>query len=227
MQSIKDLFKISPVGYSEIKEWLLFKHYAKAIPQVVHSYGLFDLQNKLQGICCYGSPANNHNNTLGQFKVLELVRLVINEGHPKNTLSFFISQTFELLDKPLVVLSYADQGKNHCGYIYQATNWLYTGLGGGVDFYRDKEGNEIHSRIMSDYRIKWPELNRDEIAKKLEWEKIKGTFKHRYFYFLGSKTDKKSMMKSLLEKYKIVPYPKEENKRYDASYTPTVQTRLF
>ena len=25
------------------------------------------------------------------------------------------------------MVSYADSGMNHCGYIYQATNWIYTG----------------------------------------------------------------------------------------------------
>ena len=49
--------------------------------------------------------------------------------------------------------------------------------------------------------------------------------KHRYFYFLGNKTQKKQMLNNL--KYKIMPYPKGENKRYDASYKPTVQTKLF
>ena len=28
---------------------------------------------------------------------------------------------------PLIIVSYADKGQNHNGYIYQATNFLYTG----------------------------------------------------------------------------------------------------
>ena len=49
--------------------------------------------------------------------------------------------------------------------------------------------------------------------------------KHRYFYFLGTKNDKKNMLKNL--KYKIQPYPKGQNKNYDASFQPTIQTKLF
>ena len=49
--------------------------------------------------------------------------------------------------------------------------------------------------------------------------------KHRYIMFLGSKTQKKNMLKNL--KYNIEPYPKGQNKRYDASYEPTIQTKLF
>ena len=192
----------------------------------MESFGLFNDQSLLVGVFCYGTPANNHNNMLGSFQCIELVRLVVTEGLPKNTLSFFVTQTFKLLKSPLVLISYADQGRNHCGYIYQATNWIYTGLGGGVDFYRDKDGREIHSRIMSDLRLKWPNESREQIATKLGWTKLQGTYKHRYFYFLGDKTAKKQMKLALLEKYKIETYPKEVNQRYDASYEPELQGRL-
>ena len=43
--------------------------------------------------------------------------------------------------------------------------------------------------------------------------------------FLGSKTQKKNMLNNL--KYEIKPYPKGENKRYDASYKPITQMKLF
>lgn len=225
--SIKEDYSVSTINRESAKDWLLYKHYAKTIPQVQHYFGLFNKANVLEGVCAYGSPANNHNNNLGEYKVLELVRLVVNDGLPKNTLSFFVSATFDLLEKPLVLISYADQGKNHCGYIYQATNWMYTGLGGGVDFYRDKSGKEIHSRIMSDYRLKWPELSRDQIAEKLEWIKVKGTFKHRYFYFLADKKTKKHMLTLLKEKYTISEYPKEVNVRYDSSHEVESVSKLF
>ena len=159
--------------------------------------------------------------------MIELVRLVLNEGLPKNTASFFITKTFKLLPTPLALISYADQGKNHAGYVYQATNWLYTGLGGGVDFYRDEKGKEIHSRIMSDYRLKYPNKTRAEIAVMLKWESVKGTFKHRYFYLLGTPEEKSTMKSILIEKYPLQPYPKSENKRYDSTYQPETQITLF
>jgi hypothetical protein len=227
MNSVKKIFYVNIIQKSDYKEWLLYKHYAKTIPSVIYAFGLFNFDNILQGVCCYGTPANNHNNNLGKFKCIELVRLVVNDGLPKNTLSFFVTQTFTKLEKPLVLISYADQGKSHCGYIYQATNWIYTGLGGGVDFYRDVNGKEIHSRIMSDLRLKQPNKKRAEIAKELNWDLVEGTYKHRYFYFLGNKIEKKKMMQALLEKYEIKPYPKENNLRYDTSYEPVIQKRLL
>ena len=48
--------------------------------------------------------------------------------------------------------------------------------------------------------------------------------KHRYFYFLGNKTQKKDMKKNLL--YKIEPYPKGQNQYYNSSYNPSTQLYL-
>jgi hypothetical protein len=49
--------------------------------------------------------------------------------------------------------------------------------------------------------------------------------KHRYFYFLGTRKQKKKM-KNLLT-YATKPYPKGDNKRYDSSYNPSTQGLLF
>lgn len=130
--SIKDDFYVESIPKEETYDWLIHKHYAHCLPNIIYSFGLFDKDKILQGVCCYGTPANNHNNLMGKFRQIELVRLVINELNIKNILSFFVSRTFEMLDKPLSLISYADDGKNHHGYIYQATNWIYTGLGGAL-----------------------------------------------------------------------------------------------
>jgi hypothetical protein len=210
-------YKVKSIPNSQTHEWLLNKHYARTIPSIMHSFGLYE-ELSLVGVCCFGTPANNHNNQLGKFKCIELVRLCVNDGLQKGSLSYFVSQTLKQLPAPLVIISYADQGKNHHGYIYQATNWIYTGLGGGVDFYKDKDNNEIHSRIMSDLRLKEPNKTRKQIADELGWELMPGTYKHRYFYFLGTKKEKKEMLIELREKYVVKNYPKGENVRYDSSY---------
>ena len=182
--NIQDKYRVVPITREYYKDWLIHKHYAKVIPNVMYGFGLADANNNLQGVCCLGTPANNHNNMMGEYKQIELVRLVVNDDLEKNVLSYFVSQSMNFLPRPLSLISYADQGKNHHGYIYQATNWIYTGLGGGVDYYRDKTGKNIHSRIMSDHRLKRPQETRAQIAESLGWEKIKGEYKHRYFYFL-------------------------------------------
>ena len=49
--------------------------------------------------------------------------------------------------------------------------------------------------------------------------------KHRYFYIYANKKDKKEMIKHLA--YGIEPYPKGNNKKYDASYQCSTQGVLF
>ena len=46
-----------------------------------------------------------------------------------------------------------------------------------------------------------------------------------YVIFTGTKKEKKILKKAL--NYKIQPYPKGDNKRYDASYEPKVQLNMF
>ena len=54
---------------------------------------------------------------------------------------------------------------------------------------------------------------------------VKRKPKNRYIYFVGNKTQKKNMLNNL--KYEVQPYPKGKNIRYDASYKPITQGRLF
>jgi hypothetical protein len=209
---IKDIYSVKSIDSYLTYDWLINKHYAKRIPSISYAFGLFK-NNLLNGVLTIGKPASPSlcNGVCGnEFSkyVYELNRLVINDGLEKNTLSFFISQSLKKIKDDLILVSYADMAMNHNGYIYQSTNWIYTGL--------TKERTDIgfedgsHSRHYNkslDYS-----LNR----------KIRSS-KHRYIYFLGNQ--KKIFLNNL--NYKVYSYPKGENKRYDASYKPNIQTQLF
>ena len=196
------------------------KHYARRMPQISHSFGLFE--NKLLvGICAFGVPACQANSSLGKYPMVELVRLVV-ETKKKNASSILISGSFKLLPKPIAIISYADKSVNHIGYIYQATNWIYTGISSGdVEYVID--GKHTHRKNA---------YNQFGTGSKTSIEKmghivdsIKQGDKHRYCYFLGSKKQKKEMLKAL--KYPILPYPKGESKRYDTSAEFPTQIRIF
>jgi len=163
---------------------------------------------------------NNLNEIVKGVKAIELNRLIINDDVDKNTLSFFVSQSLNMLPKPMVVISYADSGQGHNGYIYQATNWIYTGLGKG-DYEFKKNGRQFHRKNIYDL-LGTGSL---ENAKKNGYEVVKVEPKHRYIFFIGSKKQKKKMINQL--SWKIQPYPKGNNKRYDSSYKPTIQQTLF
>jgi hypothetical protein len=198
------------------------------MPPIEYSFGLFDLNGTMQGIVTYGTPVSSTLRNLWQnkYKLIELNRLCVNEGLEKNVLSYFVGISLKMLPKPFVIASYADTSKNHHGYIYQATNWIYTGL--SIKF-KDVAvkglENQHHSTIEDLVRGK---ENRMEALRQMFGDRlyyVERPQKHRYFYFLGNKKQVKDMFKML--PYELQPYPKGENKRYDASYIPSTQKTLF
>jgi len=218
--SIKDKYHVERISFNDCKDWLLYKHYAHRIPSISYAFGLFDTDNILQGVCTFGRTAFQEASFLcGEEKknlVYELNRLIVNQ-FDKNMTSFFVSQCLRLLPKPSIIISYSDEGQGHFGYIYQACNFLYSGCGIGAINYITSIGKLSRSGMRN------RETRNQEIPEIYRIEN--GTRKHRYIYFIGTKKEKKEMLKAL--KYEIQPYPKGENKNYDASYEPTVQGRLF
>jgi len=211
----------------DCKDWLINKHYAKRIPPIEYAFGLF-IDNILSGVVTYGTPVSSTLRMLwkGEYKLMELNRLVVNDGLPKNTLSQFVSVSLGMLPKPMVIVSYADTSQNHHGYIYQATNFYYTGLSAEFKDVMVKGMEHLHHTTIEDLaRGKENRLQflREKFGENLIM--IDRPRKHRYFIFIGSKTKKRDMLAKM--PYKILPYPKGENKRYDNSYFPVIQTTLF
>ena len=221
--SIKDIYTVESIKSSETYDWLLHKHYAKRIPSISYAFVLYKDRHFL-GVCTFGMPPSP-SVPVGvcgkKFKkiVFELNRLCVNENLEKNVLSYFVSSALKFFKKPKILVSYADTSQNHHGYIYQATNWLYTGLTVKAIEWKEK-GKNTHCRGLFHKNTTQEMWDNPD-----KFERVRRPQKHRYIYFIGNKTQKKNMLKNL--KYEIKPYPKGENKRYDASYNPTVQIKLF
>jgi len=201
--------RVLPIKHWETKQWLLNKHYARRMPVISYAFGLYE-DGQLMGICTYGIPASpqlcfgvcgEENKDI----VLELNRLVV-DSETKNSASYLVGNSLKMLPKPTIVVSYADTAMNHIGYIYQATNFLFTGttkertdMGAG-DGKHSRHGSHSVDRVFR-------------------------SAKHRYITFVGSKTDKKRLKKQL--NYKVLEYPKGKAERYDASGSVEVQGVLF
>jgi len=213
---MKNEYDILKIAKEDIYYWLLNKHYAKVVPAILyHNYGLFK-DGKLNGVCCYGSPACHANSHMGRFNQIELLRLVINENLEKNILSYFVGRTLRYLPKELSLISYADDNMGHHGYIYQATNWIYTGMGNATLIWTDNKGKRIHGRYINGIHQKTKsELTINEMAQSMNYTKSIGSSKHRYFQFIGNKKQRREWINELKNRYQILPYPKGENKRYD------------
>lgn len=197
----------------ECREWLLRKHYARRVPSISYAFGLYD-ENVLRGVLTIGKPASPFlcvgicGEQHADF-VFELNRLVVEDGLPKNALSFFVGRSLRLINDSMILVSYADTAYGHHGYIYQATNWIYTGKTKPM---KDRQiiGSVTHARHNNTYE------------QEGEWEVVERSIKHRYVYFLGK--SKKAFRNAL--RYQPQPYPKGDNHRYDASYRPVTQPLL-
>ncbi len=194
------------------RPWILIRHYARRLCPISYAFGLYE-GSELVGVCTFGKPASPSLcvGVCGEENseyVYELNRLVVDSKRGKNELSFFVASCLRSLPS-LILVSYADTAQGHHGYIYQATNWLYTGSTTPRTDIGTAEGK--HSRHY--------DKGQDYSANRKE-----RSAKHRYVYFTGSKTKRKHWTRAL--RYKVQPYPKGTNGRYEtrAIYS---QAQLF
>lgn len=189
---------------------ILQNHYSLCVPQIIHSFGLFNDSEKLIGVVTFGNSPNNSFNKF-PYPVLELNRLCLTENK-KNYCSYLISKALTLLkmiEDPLIVVSYADPRMHHHGYIYQATNWIYTGLGSQSKV-AIIDGKRVHSKTIDNrYKNRVLPIKKEELL----WSVDEG--KHRYFYVLSkSKKIRKDIRTFITEKFQVLPYPKGRNENY-------------
>lgn len=184
-------YSVQHISYNATKPFILDIHYAKRMPSISHSFGLFYEKN-LIGIVTYGSPASytlckgiagNENRQ----NVIELNRLVLKKNL-KNEASFLVGNSLKLLAKPKIIVSYADTAQNHTGYVYQACNFYFTGT----------------TKPRTDMASKNGKHSRHSLGDKNK--RVKRSAKHRYVYLIGSKKQIK-YLKSCLN-YPILKYPK-------------------
>ena len=195
---------VEPIEREIAKPFVESIHYSRKLPSnVVHSFGLFE-DGEMIGVVTYGIPASPSlcKGLAGEEnrdRVLELNRLAIKPGfNGDNRASFLVSHSLKMLPNRTFVVSYADTGWTHVGYIYQATNFLYTGMSAKrVDTYQP---TGKHSR-------NYDKNNHSDLHQTRNP-------KHRYVYLVGTKRDKREMLKEL--RYPVYSeYPKGDERRYD------------
>ena len=158
------------------------------------------------GVVCYGTPssaplrrgiAGDENAS----NVIELTRLWVNDSVPRNGESYLIGNTVRKVDKEIVV-SYAEAAQGHIGYVYQATNWLYTGLSAkGTNW--TIEGQTKHCQTIADKYT--AEQLREQFGDKFSLQPR--ARKHRYVFLNAPKGRRKALMREL--RYPVQPYPKK------------------
>lgn len=206
-------YTVSSIDRADCAHYILNVHYAKRWPPISYSYGLYK-RGELVGVITYGYPASaplRRGIAGDDYKqdVLELNRLCLKHNR-KNEASILVSRSLKLLPRNKIIVSYADTGQDHIGYIYQATNFIYCGLSAKRTDWKIKGKEHLHNQTIVDEFRGHP--NRAAAVR----EKYGDAFclvdrvrKHRYIYISGSKTYKKLVIKAL--KYPTKDYPKRES----------------
>jgi hypothetical protein len=209
IKSIKDLYYIEKVDYKTAMDVVVKNHYLHRKAPCSFAFGLFCKSTALLcGVIVYGTPSSaplrkgicgyeERNN------VIELTRLWIKDGTPKNVESYLIGNTLKKINKEIVV-SYADCSQGHVGIVYQATNWIYTGLSAKRTNWTI-EGIDRHCQTIADKytATEVRTLYRDRFSL------TERPRKHRYIYFNCSSKRKKELLSKL--NYRIHKYPKKNH----------------
>ena len=133
--------------------------------------------------------------------MIELNRLWIAEDVPRNGASYLVSHTIKQLPYEIIV-SYADTGVGHVGYIYQATNFLYTGHSAErVDWHI--EGLKVHPRSIA-HKGQGLEALKEMYGERFGYQRRSS--KNRYVFFNAKGKRKEELIGKL--RYKVQPYPK-------------------
>lgn len=217
--------RVVPTSKQVCDEFVRKKHYSHRVPIFWAGFALVE-NNTIEGVCVFGQPSPSIQRFAFRdrdFRLYELTRLVV-QSKTKNATSYLVGNSLKALEpKPCAVVSYADSEHGHCGYIYQATNWIYTGATVAHDHDYIVDGRRIHSMTLRDMGI----TNPKRWAKENRIETVSPSLKHRYFYFVGNKQQKKAMLsklsyKTINEYPKMIPVRYNDGERIEISYN-----RLF
>jgi hypothetical protein len=182
------------------------RHYLHRKAPCSAAFGLFSPADTLTGVVLYGTPSSAplRRGICGpEFAndVCELTRLWIEDAVPKNGESFLIGNTVRRAGKPIVV-SFADTEQGHVGTIYQATNWLYTGLSAKRTSWA-VEGEERHGQTWAD------KMSAQEIREKFgdRFSLKERSRKHRYLFIAAKGRKRREILAAL--RYPLLPYPQK------------------
>lgn len=187
-----------------VEKW----HYSRRMPATIQKpvkLGVWE-DGCFIGAVVFGCGASS---TLGaQFgvekqHVAELVRVALQIRHA-TPVSQIVATALRMLKSQSpnlrLVISFADPFQNHHGGIYQAGNWIYTGVSSDSTVYISADGHEFHGRNVGAYtahdKYGVKRYARSEMARE---ERRPG--KHRYLYPLDR------AMRKQIEPLRQ-PYPK-------------------
>jgi hypothetical protein len=202
--AVRDM-TVGPVSTGDVREFCARYHYTGLGNNVPLRYGLWH-GVVLYGVIGYNLPTRQTCASVfgeaGIAHVWHMGRLAMADAAPRNSESRLIGGSLRLIEggRPNIwaVLTFAAQSAGHVGYVYQATNALYTGTGGDSSYLLDESGNRRGTKQGT--RVTIAEIERRG------WTAVREPPKHRYVYILGNRTERRQRMRML--RLPVLPYPK-------------------
>lgn len=207
---LKEDYEIQQISYQEAMDIVVARHYLHRKCPVSYAFGLVSkTDRRIVGVVTYGvSPSSTLLKGIcgpeEAKNVYELNRLWVDDSVPKNGESFLVASSMKLLDREIIV-SFADTSQGHVGYIYQAANFIYTGLSAK---FKDPKVKGLENQHHATYANG---LTNQEVIDKFGSDNVyfvDRPRKHRYIYFNCGKKRKKELIKKL--RYKVIEYPKRQ-----------------
>ncbi len=147
---------VRPIPLAMAKELLVREHYLHSFPGGTHlALGVFRDRRLMGALTLGAGPANAHAMVKGAKlqDCLTLTRLWLSDELPRNSESRVLGYTLQNLKRHTqlkFLITYADPAQGHLGYIYQSTNWLYTGLSQATPLYDIGDGRPVFGLGYSD-----------------------------------------------------------------------------
>jgi len=198
---------VKPIDIGVAKKLVKLYHYLHSLPGGTQlAFGVF-VQQMLMGVITFGcGPSQVYRLVHGAIpeNCAVLTRLWLSDELPTNSESKVIGYSLRALRKYTdikFIVSYADPAQRHIGTIYQATNWIYTGLSQATPLYDLGDGVPRHSRTLS--QIYGTHSLKHFRKHGTDVKLVPQAQKHRYVYFLDSSWREQLAVPEQ-------PYPKKE-----------------
>ena len=205
-KALHDL-RLIPISRVDAKTLIVRNHYSHTLPGGTKmSFGVI-LNGRLLGVMTFGvGPFYGYKlvNDATPDDVVTLTRLWLSDELQRNSESKVLGIALRSLKRDTslkFVIAYSDPTVGHLGIIYQATNWLYTGLSFATPLYDIGDGTLHHSRSLAhqlgSHSIRYLTL------QGINAKAVPQSAKHRYIYFLDDSWRSRLAVP-------VLPYPKKE-----------------
>lgn len=228
-------FEVNEISKQQCLEMVRKYHYSNTLPKLnKHFLGFFINGGVLVGVITLGWGTRPKHTiqrifpSLDTKDYLEIGRMCMTEEMPRNSESQMLSACVKWIKRNLpelkVLFTWADGMLGKCGYVYQASNFIYAGYSGGEMYMKD--GIKVHVRSMKqilckDYRNDKRLTVRPTLQQMREYniKHYKGK-QYRYLMFLCDKKLETKLRQECLIDISL-PRPKDNDLQWTIRNTNT------